>query len=183
MKKITFLILVMSFLMISCNNDDSNSNNTTPTDMNGDGNGDSDGNDEAIIWEGDIITFEKTNNTDWTLEANQDRLTDNVWITRANNNGLFNIVNESTGNAGDANSRIPTDTEWAYGTTENYNTLTYGTLNSLINQNFNSIVDGQDMVLHLITDDIYIDLKFISWQAGNVGTGGGGFSYERSTMN
>ena len=39
------------------------------------------------------------------------------------------------------------------------------------------------MVLHLITDYIYIDLKFISWQAGNVGTGDGGFSYERSTMN
>ncbi len=33
------------------------------------------------------------------------------------------------------------------------------------------------MVLHLITDDIYIDIKFLSWTSG----GNGGFSYERST--
>jgi hypothetical protein len=34
------------------------------------------------------------------------------------------------------------------------------------------------MVVHLITDDIYIDIKFLSWTSGGAG---GGFSYERST--
>ena len=33
-------------------------------------------------------------------------------------------------------------------------------------------------MLHLITDDIYIDVSFISWTNGG---NGGGFSYERST--
>jgi hypothetical protein len=37
---------------------------------------------------------------------------------------------------------------------------------------------GKDAVLHLIADDIYLDIKFLSWTAG----GGGGFSYERSTV-
>ena len=44
------------------------------------------------IWNGDRFTFQKLNGADWTLEANQDRITDNVWITRANNKGIFNIA-------------------------------------------------------------------------------------------
>ena len=36
-------------------------------------------------------TFTKTDYADWTLEGNQDRITDNVWITRQNNRGLYNI--------------------------------------------------------------------------------------------
>jgi len=35
------------------------------------------------------------------------------------------------------------------------------------------------MVVHLISDDIYIDIKITSWEAGS--NSGGGFSYERST--
>jgi hypothetical protein len=35
-----------------------------------------------------------------------------------------------------------------------------------------------DMVVHLITDDIYLDIKFTSWTGGG---NGGGFTYERST--
>ena len=38
---------------------------------------------------------------------------------------------------------------------------------------------GKNYVIHLITDDIYIDLKILSWSSGQ--NGGGGFSYERST--
>jgi len=30
------------------------------------------------------MTFAKPNHADWTLLQNQDRLTDNVWITRGN---------------------------------------------------------------------------------------------------
>lgn len=47
-----------------------------------------------------------------------------------------------------------------------------------LNCSFSDIVDGQDIVVHLITNDIYIDLKFTSWTSGNIG---GGFAYERST--
>jgi hypothetical protein len=128
------------------------------------------------IWTGPTTTFTKVNNADWTLEANQDRITSNVWLTRENNQGIFNIKIEGAGDACD--SDVPGDTEWTYGTTANYSSLTYQTLGNLIGCNFSNIVDGQDMVVHLITDDIYIDIKFLSWTSGGAG---GGFSYERST--
>lgn len=130
------------------------------------------------IWTGPTMTFTKTNYTDWTLEVNQDRITDNVWITRANNQGIFNIKIEGSADPCSSSNDIPGDTEWAYGTTANYDTLTYSTLGDLIGCNFANIVDGQDMVMHLITDDVYIDIKFTFWQSGN---NGGGFAYERST--
>jgi len=37
---------------------------------------------------------------------------------------------------------------------------------------------GNDYVLHLITDDVYIDVKILTWQTRSQGAG---FSYERST--
>ncbi len=51
-------------------------------------------------------------------------------------------------------------------------------------EKFKNIADGRNMVIHLITDDIYIDIKFLSWTPGGGDTSGlGGFSYERSTPN
>jgi hypothetical protein len=35
---------------------------------------------------------------------------------------------------------------------------------------------GKDLVMHLIDDDIYLNIKFTSWSVGKKG----GFSYERS---
>ncbi len=125
------------------------------------------------IWTGSTTTFIKEKNGDWTLEANQDRITSNVWFTRGDNGGIFNFAAEPMG----ATNISPKDTEWAYGTTENYASLTYQNLKALKGGNFGSIIDGQDLVLHLITDNIYIDIKFTSWKSGK----GGGFSYERST--
>ena len=40
-------------------------------------------------------------------------------------------------------------------------------------------VVGQNMVLHLIADDVYISIKLTSWATGRAG----GFAYERSTSN
>lgn len=42
------------------------------------------------IWTGADLTFTKTGSSDWTLEANQDRLTNNVWITRQNKKSIYN---------------------------------------------------------------------------------------------
>jgi len=131
------------------------------------------------IWIGATETFTKSSGADSSLEANQDRLTNNVWLTRANSGGLFNAVIDTNGNGAASPTNVkPSDTEWAVGTTTNYNTLTYSTLSALFGGNFTNIVNGQDLVLHLITDDIYIDIKFTGWQTQG---GGGGFSYERSS--
>ena len=124
-------------------------------------------------WTGATTTFIKANYADWTLATNQDRITDNVWITRANNQGIFNIVTESSY----TDFSSPADTEWAIGTTANIGSLTFQNWKDTSGSEPPSLVN-QDMVVHLISDDIYIDIKFTSWQSGGAG---GGFTYERST--
>lgn len=200
-KFITTAILVSSiFTFNSCSDDDDSCNiSVWYQDLDGDGYGneavaqsacsqpenyvdnadDIDDTDADLnivtIWQGETMTFTKENNADWTLEANQDRITDNVWITRANTQGIFNIAVEE-----DYEDFVsPVDTEWAFGTTEELGSLTFNTWELLSDSNPPSTVD-QNMVLHLITDDIYIDIKFTSWTGGGQG---GGFSHERSTMN
>ena len=46
------------------------------------------------VWSGRTFSFTKPDNADWTQAVNQDRITDNVWLTRKNSQGLFNIHNE-----------------------------------------------------------------------------------------
>lgn len=137
-------------------------------------------------WSGALTTFSKADNADWTLATNQDQITSNVSITRANNRGLFNIVLESEAGQ-NGNGPAPSDTEWAFGNiNDGVGTLTFTTwgVAHSVASGFGdpSSLIGQDMVVHLITDDIYIDIKLLSWSGGGGGgSSGGGFSYERST--
>ena len=43
------------------------------------------------VWTGPKTTFTKANYANWSLEANQDRIINNVWLTRQNQEGIFNI--------------------------------------------------------------------------------------------
>ncbi len=138
------------------------------------------------IWTGPVITFEKADGADWTLEENQDRITDSVWITRTNNKGIFNIAKEEEYQGdGDQNfGPSPVGTEWAFGTTgdgiENLSFMTW--VQATVDDGLANppTLVGQDMVVHLTVEDIYIDIKFLSWANGGQG-GMGGFSYERAT--
>lgn len=42
------------------------------------------------IWDGQDLVFTKATGADWTQEANQDRITDNIWLTRQNNRPIYN---------------------------------------------------------------------------------------------
>ena len=129
----------------------------------------------ATIWSGPVTLFSKANGADPTQAANQDRLTSNVWITRAGSLGLYNAKTE----AGFTHFLSPADTAWANGTTANYSILSYtdwNTWSTSVNPGPPSTV-GVNAVLHLISDDIYLDIKFTSWS----GSSGGGFAYLRST--
>ena len=53
-------------------------------------------------------TFTKIDYTDWTQPENQDRITDNVWITRGGFWGIFNIQSEIYYSP----LSSPADTEW-----------------------------------------------------------------------
>lgn len=144
-------------------------------------------------WTGPILTFSKASNADWTLEANQDRITSNVWLTRENNNMLFNIaVNAYPTDA----IAIPDDTEWAIGSiSDGVSSLTFGEFLDIVVDSDGDACPpcglNTPMVLHLITDDIYIDFTLTSWNEettappgdGLMGFGnpGGQFTYQRST--
>jgi glucose/arabinose dehydrogenase len=126
----------------------------------------------STVWTGPLITYTQPS-PDPTQAANQDQLTPDVSLTRAISQGMFNGVNET------AYTRdfSPSNTEWAVGTLDNYSNLTYTSWEQAGGGNPVLNLPGQQLVVHLIPDDIYLSLKFIS--LGGHFTGG--FSYERST--
>ncbi|RLJ64494.1 putative secreted protein (Por secretion system target) [Lacinutrix venerupis] len=127
-------------------------------------------------WTGPTITVTKTDYADWTLPENQDAITANVILTRADNRGIFNIAQETEFD--NNNYTSPIDTEWAIGTiADGVGTLTFDTWDNTHSASPQNIINV-DVVLHLITDDIYIDTKITAWTSGGAG---GGFTYERST--
>ena len=124
------------------------------------------------VWSGLDYTFEKPSWADWTLPENQDRITDNIWITRKDTQGIFNIKQEDSYQDGVS----PLDTGWAYGNVEDWESLDFQPWIMWAGHNPSGTV-GQDAVLHLISDDIYLDIMFTGWIGGN---NGGGFSYLRA---
>ena len=126
----------------------------------------------AQVWNGPLITFTEPPGADPTQAVNQDRITDNVWITRGSIQGIYNIKLESTF----TRFFSPTDTQWAYGSLANYNSLTYNNWETWTGKNPPSSLN-QSAVLHLVSEDIYLSIEFLSWGQ----QGAGGFSYQRST--
>jgi hypothetical protein len=125
------------------------------------------------VWSGLDFEFSKAPFADWTLEENQDRITDAVWITRKNTQGIFNIAQEDSY----AFFSSPADTEWATGAAADYESLTFTDWQTWAGSSPPSTV-GVDAVVHLISDDIYVDIMFTQWSIG--GGGGGGFTYMRA---
>ena len=125
----------------------------------------------AIVWTGPPITYNQPS-ADPTQASNQDRITPDVWLTRAASKGLFNAFSETN-----ATALSPTNTEWAVGTLDNYASLHYTNWLAWLNGQSPTTLVGQPVVVHLISDDIYLSIQFTLWGA----MGGGGFAYQRST--
>lgn len=125
------------------------------------------------LWEGPQLTFSKSNGADFNAESNQDRITDNVWITRANQGQIFNIATESTSNSASS----PAGTAWAQGTFEDIASLTFTPFRDACPSGKPKNAVGIPMVVHLIRDNIYIGLRITSWATQKQG----GFSYQRTT--
>src|SRR5262245_1470108 len=115
----------------------------------------------ATVWTGPTISFSKAASADPTQSANQDHITDHVWLTRGSIQGIYNAKIENSF----VHFLSPADTEWASGTTAIFNSLTYTDWNTwakVKNPGPPSTV-GVNAVLHLKSDDIYLDIKFTSW--------------------
>lgn len=126
----------------------------------------------ATFWTGALTNYVQPG-TDPSQAANQDRLTANVWITRAATAGIFNAKTE----AAYVKPTSPADTEWAVGDITNALTLTYGTWQDAGSGHPVQTLIGVPLVAHLISDDIYLSVTFTSFAV----PGAGNFSYTRST--
>jgi hypothetical protein len=149
-----------------------------------------DGHAAPIVWTGPTISFTKSGSdpSDASDPLNQDRITDNVWLTRGGSEGMFNIA------PGHEDSYIrftsPDDTLWATSVMPansgkiisaahwqdqslSFTTwaAAYGGPGSALGNN----ITTHNAVVHLLTDDIYLDLTFTSFNTA------GDFTYERST--
>tara|TARA_R110002124_G_scaffold240363_1_gene405557 strand:- start:52 stop:9615 length:9564 start_codon:yes stop_codon:yes gene_type:complete len=121
------------------------------------------------------VTFTKTNYADGSLEANQDRIAYDVWITRGDDQGIYNASTETSF----SRNTSPDGTFWAFGTTEDVGSLSFDNWKDAINSNPPASL-GKDMVMYLPDHEEYVDIKFLAWTSnGN----GGGFSYIRSVVN
>ncbi|WP_425395800.1 PEP-CTERM sorting domain-containing protein [Aeoliella sp.] len=123
------------------------------------------------------VTFSKTAFADPLLEANQDRITDDIWISRDATRGIFNAKTETF--QGDFS---PEGTLWAVGTNEDIGSLQLMTWLELagLTGPFGGppgTVD-EDLVLHIPADNAYYNLRFTEWGQGS--GAGGTFTYLRS---
>ncbi|HKK77729.1 MAG TPA: hypothetical protein VJ953_21800 [Saprospiraceae bacterium] len=158
-----FLCTLAAFSLYSCAEDtlaDPSGSEQEPRVITGD------------VWEGSTITFTKSPGADPNDAANQDRITDNVWLTRGNNGGqVFNIRAEGNYNKQDS----PVGTEWAQGSLDEISSLNFRPFRSAVGSPKDVV--GKDLVLYLVDDDIYLSVKFTQWSQNK----NGGFTYERST--
>ena len=175
MKKLS--ILAFMFLFIACSDDmesempDDSGNNPEepqPTDP------DPVDPSSIVTWTGANMTFTKTAESDPTQSQNQDAITASVVITRGNDGGeIFNIVSETSASKGSS----PAGTRWAVGELSDVANLSFSSFRNAVGSP-KSVV-GQDLVLHIEAEDVYLSVKFLSWGEGRTGA----FSYERSTEN
>jgi hypothetical protein len=126
----------------------------------------------GTVWNGPLVTYNQPS-PDSTPASNQDRITPDVWLTRASSKGLFNAFYETN-----ATALSPTNTEWAFGTLANYASLNYTNWLGMLNGASPTTLVGQQLIVHLISDDIYISIQFTKW----IPMGSGGFTYQRSTQ-
>lgn len=95
------------------------------------------------------------------MPINQDRITNNVWLTRASAQGIFNFAQELAFQRGLLVS--PVGTEWAFGSiVQGIQTLTFDDWETTVGGNPPGAVN-HPMVVHLIADDIYFDLTMTNW--------------------
>lgn len=138
----------------------------------------------ATVWTGAPVAFTKADFADPNDPASQDAITPLVALTRADFQGIYNAVSETSYSAFSS----PAGTEWAFTlnnpaldpsevVASNFAALTFEVWQDAV-LTTPPVSVGEPGVLHLIAEDIYLDIIFLSWTSL---ASGGGFSYERAT--
>lgn len=133
-----------------------------------------------VLWTGTNFTFTQT----LSPSPSKDVIIPNVVeLTRKTNKWLYNVGAGQTA----AVAGSPSDTRWAFAMRSGTNiiitsladvtSLTYNTFDSYRNGDLSSVLlPNKQMVIHILSQDIYIPVKFTAWPHG-----GGPFAYIRST--
>ena len=136
------------------------------------------------VWSGYSYTFTKTAGSSDTLPQNQDAIFPDVKLTRGSTGGLINIAVESFYSGVSS----PAGTQWATGLmaansgkaidAANWGQLTFTDWIDAFGgaHTAGSEIAGTPAVLHLVNDNVYLDIEFTSWTAGD----NGNFSYTRA---
>lgn len=150
-----------------------------------------------VVWDGEDVSFTKENSADWTLEENQDRLTDNVWLTRQDRRPLYNykwwqdnlnmdatndqlqgdfwnVLDDAVGGTRGVRWALLDDT----GSTSNWDGYNYGVLgDSTYFYSFNNIIQIVEILEDEIgdfstieaTSDFSVELNSISYSSPDIG--------------
>jgi hypothetical protein len=131
----------------------------------------------ATVWTGPNISFTKSAATP------SDTLTPNVVLTRGSSMGMYNSAAEAAFNS--VTNASPVDTEWATPVNNPSATVTATNFGALSFTDWTHAYGGpgsglqtnilKPAVVHLISDNIYLNLQFTTFSSGGV------FSYQRST--
>ena len=139
-----------------------------------------------LVYTGDGVSFAKEAFADYTLPANQDFILPDIAITRGDTRGIFNAALE----VAFVDNSSPAGTAWAFVNNNPMATLSATNWAALSFADWQTAnggggggptnTVGQDAVLHLIDQDIYLDIHFTEWGAGS--TAGGSFAYNRAEI-
>jgi hypothetical protein len=142
-----------------------------------------------IVLSGLSTSFSKTAFSDPTLRANQDRISLSVLVARGDVAGIYNAVLEDFFPPQDPATASPLLTEWASSLNNELGAMIAATnwqaleFDTWINAygglpGAGPSTVGTPAVLHIIPEDIYLDILFTDW--AQTSAGGGAFSYQRS---
>lgn len=129
------------------------------------------------------VTFEKP---DYQTEI-VDKLSDGVWIARADQGPLYNAINEKESIVGQS----PYNTRWNSQYTDsrtdysgftdlsNLESRVYTDFTLALDYNVGNNILGTDLIMHDLTTDLYYKVQFDAWTSGG---NGGGFIYRRTVI-
>ena len=115
----------------------------------------------------DWYFFEKTDYGDFSSENNQDRITDNVWITRDNSGPIFNYYLENGPEYGCA-SQTPSGTLWSPNPKEVSEENDYAPFIEMTGCCPPCMV-GDTVSVWLVQEDLRLNIVFDSWTSGGQG--------------
>ena len=136
------------------------------------------------VWTDAALEFSKAAFADPAAAENQDRITPLAWLTRGNLQGLFNAAQEP----GFLRGVSPAGTEWAFEglngnpaagiSAADFGSLVFADWTTALGGRVADNILDRPGVVHLIDEDIYIDIIFTDW---GIGAGAGGsFTYLRA---